>query len=75
MSKPIFWDKQENYMYFKMSSAENFNQQAEHYMDHFVNLTNTLQPLYNMVRYSMVLDLTRFKDGSKKCIDYIEKWP
>ena len=33
----------------------------------------TLQPLYNMVRYNMVLDITRFKDGSQKCIDYIEK--
>ena len=28
----------------------------------------TLQPLYNTV-----LDITRFKDGSQKCIDYIEK--
>ena len=39
---------------------------------------NTLQPLYNMVLYNMVLyntvlDITRFKDGSQKCIDYIEK--
>ena len=34
---------------------------------------NTLQPLYNMVRYNTVLDITRFKDGSQKCIDYIEK--
>ena len=34
---------------------------------------NTLQPLYNTVRYHMVLDITRFKDGSQKCIDYIEK--
>ena len=33
----------------------------------------TLQPLYNTVRYNMVLDITRFKDGSHKCIDYIEK--
>ena len=29
---------------------------------------DTLQPLYNTV-----LDITRFKDGSQKCIDYIEK--
>ena len=36
---------------------------------------NTLQPLYNTVRYNMVLDVIRFKDGSQKCIDYIEKWP
>ena len=35
----------------------------------------TLQPLYNTVRYNTVLDITRFKDGSQKCIDYIEKWP
>ena len=34
---------------------------------------HTLQPLYNMVRYNTVLDITRFKDGSQKCIDYIEK--
>ena len=36
---------------------------------------NILQPLYNMVRYNMVLDITQFKDGSQNCIDYIEKWP
>ena len=41
---------------------------------------STLQPLYNMVRYNMVLDntvfvITQFKDGSQKCIDYIEKRP
>ena len=35
----------------------------------------TLQPQYNTVRYNTVLDTTRFKDGSKKCIDYFEKWP
>ena len=33
----------------------------------------TLQPLYNTVHYNTVLDITRFKDGSQKCIDYIEK--
>ena len=33
----------------------------------------THQPLYNMVHYNTVLDITRFKDGSQKCIDYIEK--
>ena len=32
----------------------------------------TLQPLYNTVRYFTVLDITRFKDGSQNCIDYIE---
>ena len=31
---------------------------------------DTLQPLYNMFRYNMVLDITRFKDGSQKCMDY-----
>ena len=34
---------------------------------------NTLQPIYNTVRYNTVLHITRFKDGSQKCIDYIEK--
>ena len=34
---------------------------------------STLQPLYNTVRYNTVLGITRFKDGSQKCIDYIEK--
>ena len=33
----------------------------------------TLQPLYNTVRYNTVMDITQFKDGSQKCIDYIEK--
>ena len=33
----------------------------------------TTQPLYNMIRYNTVLYLTQFKDGSQKCIDYIEK--
>ena len=33
----------------------------------------TLQPFYHTVRYNTVLDITRFKDGSQKCIDYIEK--
>ena len=33
----------------------------------------TLQPLYNTVCYNKVLDITRFKDESQKCIDYIEK--
>ena len=34
---------------------------------------STLQPLYNTVHYNTVLDITWFKDGSQKCIDYIEK--
>ena len=36
-------------------------------------ILSTLQPLYNTVCYNTVLDITRFKDVSKKCIDYIEK--
>ena len=36
-------------------------------------LCSILQLLYNAVRYNAVLDITRFKDGSQKCIDYIEK--
>ena len=36
-------------------------------------LVNTLQPLYNTVCYNTVSDITWFKDGSQKCIDYIEK--
>ena len=35
--------------------------------------TNTLQHLYNTVRYNTAMDITRFKDGSQNCIDYIEK--
>ena len=27
---------------------------------------NTLQPLYNTIRYNTVLDITRFKDGTQK---------
>ena len=30
----------------------------------------TLQSLYNTFRYNTVLDITRFKDGSQKCIPY-----
>ena len=37
------------------------------------NKKNTLQPLYNTVHYNTVLDITGFKDGSQKCINYIEK--
>ena len=33
-------------------------------------IISTLQPLYNMVHYNTVLDITRFKDGYQKCIDY-----
>ena len=39
----------------------------------YMEISDTLQPLYNMVCYNTVLDITRFKDGSQKCIDYIEK--
>ena len=37
--------------------------------------SSTLQPLYNMICYNMVLDITQFKVGSQKCIGYIEKLP
>ena len=33
----------------------------------------THQPLYNTVCYNTILDITRFNNGSQKCIDYIEK--
>ena len=36
-------------------------------------IRGTLQPLYNTICYNMVLDITRFKDGSQTCIDNIEK--
>ena len=38
-----------------------------------LSIRGTLQPLYNTVLYNTVLDITRFRDGSQKCIDYIEK--
>ena len=38
-------------------------------------IITTLQPLYNTAHYNTVLDITRFKDGSQNCIDYVEKWP
>ena len=41
----------------------------------FSKVQGTPQPVYNTVCYNMVLDITQFKDGSQKCIDYIEKWP
>ena len=42
-------------------------------LDKFCGEAHTLQPLYNTVHYNTVLDITRFKDRSQKCIDYIEK--
>ena len=36
-------------------------------------IRSTLQQLYNMFCYNTVLDVTWFKDGLQKCIDYIEK--
>ena len=57
----------------------NFHKQRQSrpwlFANRLVNKVTTLQPLYNTVHYSTVLDKTRFKDGSQKCIDYIEKWP
>ena len=40
---------------------------------HSTSYVDTLQPLYNTVCYNMILNITRFKDGSQKCIDYMEK--
>ena len=71
------------------SLGKNFNRQyfeiffifflPENRLCHFIQIVsfhkNTPQPLYNMVHYNTVLDITRFKDGSQKCIDYIKKWP
>ena len=52
---------------------------SNEYPPHILSLRNkkknTLKPLYNTVRYNTVLDITQFKDGSQKCVDYIEKWP
>ena len=41
--------------------------------DQITHFEVTPQPLYNTVHYNKVLYITRFKDGSQKCIDYIEK--
>ena len=38
------------------------------------SIRDSLQPLYNTVCYNAVLDITRFKDGSQKYIDYIENF-
>ena len=38
-------------------------------------IVTTSQPLHNTVCYNTVLDITQFKDGPQKCIDYIEKGP
>ena len=43
--------------------------------DQYLLCPYTLQPHYNMIHYNTILDITQFKDGSQKCIDYIEKWP
>ena len=43
------------------------------YLSMKANVVDTLRPLYNTVHYNTVLDITQFKDGSQKCIDYIEK--
>ena len=39
----------------------------------FMTWHYTPQPLYNTVHYNTVLEITEFKNGSQKCIDYIEK--
>ena len=45
------------------------------YSHAMTHVHGTLQALYNTVRYNTDLDITQFKDGSQKCIDYIEKSP
>ena len=49
-----------------------FMEKLEKYQQFLVEKI-TLQPLYNMVCYNTVLDITWFEDGSKKYKDYIEK--
>ena len=39
----------------------------------FLGFVNTPQPLNNTACYNTVLGITQFKDGSQKCINYIEK--
>ena len=53
--------------------AECFIQKKENNI--LFGIIYTLQPPYNTVRYNTILDITQFKEGSQKCIDYIEKWP
>ena len=53
------------YMY-ALSDVKNFSR------GHFLFLY-ILQPLYKTIRYNTVLDITQFKDGSQKCVGYIEK--
>ena len=36
-------------------------------------ITSTHKPLFNTVRYNIVVDITQLKDGSQKCTDNIEK--
>ena len=55
-------------LFSKQSSFNNIQ-----HKQYFSIIKQTLKPLYNMVHYNMVLDITPFIDGSQKCIDYIEK--
>ena len=60
----------------QQSHINSTRQASFQYPEHVVHkqpIINTLQPLYNTIRYNVVLDVTRFKDGSQKCIDCIEK--
>ena len=40
----------------------------------FHTFRSTPQPFYNTICYNTVLDITWFKNGTQKCINYIEKW-
>ena len=48
----------------------NWKIQSDNACTYIYIYSDTLQPLYNTVHYNRVLDITRFKDGSQKCIDY-----
>ena len=74
----VFMEKYETYHYFWSRKVPNLLMildQPKHRSEpkHRSIYLFTLQLLYNTVRYNLVLDITRFKDGSQKCIDYIEK--
>ena len=65
----------ENMLWYSLAVPSQcpFNEYPKHLFSRRNKKNITLQPLYNTVRYNMVLDTKRFKDGSQKCIGYIEK--
>ena len=68
-ARQTFHLKYQVVLFFRENTAWDFCQ--ANYSDGM--LIYTLQPLYNTVCYNTVLDIIQFKDGSQKCIDYIEK--